>query len=194
MAKWLKSGNHKLGSNIKIWSITAGYNICGRECVGCYAMKAQNGRFGKAVSKARELRYYFSKKPEFVETISKEIKQSRCEFVRVHESGEFYSQNYIDSWVKIAEENSDRKFYAYTKRLKHFDFSKLTTLDNFVVIDSFKFGGLNYGKLEDVVALAEKNNSFVCPDYATKEIICGVSCTYCMSKEAQANGVCFVKH
>jgi hypothetical protein len=40
--------------------------------------------------------------------------------VRLHDSGDFYSQEYLDAWKKIAQALPDMVFYAYTKSL-HLD-------------------------------------------------------------------------
>ena len=37
--------------------------------------------------------------------------------VRIHVGGDFFNQDYFDAWVKMAEQNLDRLFYAYTKSL-----------------------------------------------------------------------------
>ena len=36
---------------------------------------------------------------------------------RIHSSGDFFSQAYFDSWVKVAERHSESIFYAYTKAI-----------------------------------------------------------------------------
>jgi hypothetical protein len=38
---------------------------------------------------------------------------------RIHESGDFYSQEYFDAWVKVARQNPEILFYAYTKALPY---------------------------------------------------------------------------
>jgi hypothetical protein len=39
--------------------------------------------------------------------------------VRIHMSGDFYSQDYFDMWLRICEKNQDVEFWAYTKSLKY---------------------------------------------------------------------------
>lgn len=36
---------------------------------------------------------------------------------RIHVGGDFFSQDYFDAWLKVAENNPNRIFYAYTKSL-----------------------------------------------------------------------------
>ena len=38
--------------------------------------------------------------------------------VRIHSSGDFFSQMYFDAWVKVAKLMPEKIFYAYTKSLK----------------------------------------------------------------------------
>lgn len=191
---WLKNGNHKLHKGVKVWNLPAGMKTCNRVCEGCYAIKAEKGRYGKAVIEAREKRYQLSLSPDFVPAISGEISRARsAKYVRVHESGDFYSQEYINDWVEIAKQNPSMVFFAYTKRMKHFDFTEMQNLSNFVLIDSLKFGGLNYDIKENIQALHEKTGAMVCP-YDKPDTVCGLTCTYCMTKEAQDKGVLFIKH
>ena len=191
--KLLTQGNHKLGKNIASFSLPAGQDVCGRVCPGCYALKAQTQY--PAVLPSRQTKLLASKKPNFVSLMVDSIGCLKPEFVRVHDSGEFYEQKYIDKWVDVAKQCPAVTHYAYTKRLKEFNFKQLLAQPNFVLIDSMHSGKLNYGKLED-----KPKGMFLCPDYKgssvkiTGEQICGGLCTYCMTKDAEATGVWFVKH
>jgi hypothetical protein len=57
--------------------------------------------------------------------------------VRVHDSGDFFSQEYLDAWFDIARMYPKKKFYAYTKSL-HLDRSRRP--ENFQIVQSV--GGL----------------------------------------------------
>ena len=37
--------------------------------------------------------------------------------VRVHESGDFWTENYMKAWMMVAQERPNQKFYAFTKSL-----------------------------------------------------------------------------
>lgn len=184
--KLIQKGNAKL-HNMYMFNLPATKDICGRICPGCYAIKEQV-RF-PIVVEARNKRLEASKQEDFVATVVKEISSLRTKpkYFRTHASGEFYSQEYIDKWSIIADKFPDITFYAYTKRLKHFDFSSLQNKENFVLINSLQFTKLNYGKKEEA-----PEGAFMCP--STEGATCGESCTYCMSKTAQTNGVWFIKH
>ena len=170
-----------------MWNMPATTLQCGRICPNCYARR-EEARW-PAVRKAREARYQASLQPDFSSRIIAELKALRKppKYFRVHASSEFYSQSYVDSWYTIASSFPSITFYAYTKRLAHFDFSSLSSLPNFVLINSLHFRGLNYGPISSA-----PTDAFICPSHSGAT--CGDSCTYCMTKTAQANSVWFVKH
>lgn len=184
--KLIQKGNSKL-HNMYMFNLPATHAICNRICPGCYAAREQT-RF-PAILTARESRYTASIAPTFASTIISEINSLRTKppYFRIHASGEFYSQAYIDSWHTIASAFPSITFYAYTKRLAHFDFSSLSSLPNFVLINSLHFRGLNYGPISSAPA-----DAFICPSHSGAT--CGDSCTYCMTKTAQTNSVWFIKH
>ena len=188
--KLLQSGNSKLGKDILMFNIPADISICGRKCPGCYSYKAY--QIYPNVLPAQQKRYTASLQDNFVDIITTELqallKRKTYKYVRWHASaGEFYSQDYVNKVTAIAQAFPTVTFYAYTKRLKHFDFSILSSLPNFILINSLHFGGLNYGSISTA-----PTGAFICPSHTGAT--CGQSCTYCMSKLAQANSVFFPKH
>jgi hypothetical protein len=52
-----------------------------------------------------------------------DLDQLRPKRVRIHDSGDFFSQAYLDAWMRAAREFPRTRFYAYTKSL-HLDFSQ----------------------------------------------------------------------
>lgn len=191
MKKLIQKGNSKLGSKMVMFNLPANKEVCGRECKGCYAIKEQK-RFPTSVPQARQQRYEASLQLDFSSRIVAEISALRTPptFVRVHSSGEFYDQAYINKWATIAKKLPNVKFYAYTKRKKQFDFTKLEALDNFVLIDSFHYGRINYGKHDKA-----PKNAFICPEQKGANIQCGTDCTHCMVKgKADKIGVYFIQH
>ena len=42
-----------------------------------------------------------------------------CKSVRIHSSGDFYSQDYFDKWIDYCAENKDVEFWAYTKSINY---------------------------------------------------------------------------
>ena len=82
----------------------------------CYAKKG-NYRFN-SVEKGMSYRYELSKQENFIELIDKAIKKVKTEkqiYIRIHDSGDFYSPSYFQKWLEIAILNPSVRFYAYTK-------------------------------------------------------------------------------
>lgn len=72
-----------------------------------------------------------------------------CENVRIHASGDFYSQEYFDMWVKLAIDNPNVHFWAFTKSIAYWLLSKENIPSNLVLTAS-------YGGYQD--SLIEENN------------------------------------
>jgi hypothetical protein len=82
----------------------------------CYAKKGMY-RFGN-VERALSKRYEATKEENFVSRITDElakVKKDRQIYVRIHDSGDFYSPTYFAKWLEIARLNPSVRFYAYTK-------------------------------------------------------------------------------
>lgn len=188
--KLVQEGNSKLkDAGILMFNLPAGKETCGRVCAGCYAIKEQTRWPSVVVGRARRLEA--SKDASFPTRISAELakRKQRPKYFRVHSSGDFYSQEYVNNWITIAQQNPDIIFYAYTKRKKKFDFTALQALPNFVLINSLQYKRLNYGKLADAPA-----NAYICPDTKGSTTSCGVQCTYCMDKHAEQAAPYFIEH
>lgn len=88
---------------------------CGMCRSRCYAKK--NERFA-VVRKRREDNLAASKRDEFVEVMSSIIGnhfKGQPGFFRIHESGDFYNQEYLHAWFDIANMNTNVKFLAFAK-------------------------------------------------------------------------------
>lgn len=188
--KLIQRANMKLGGDTMMFNIPACLEVCGRVCDGCYSYKAY--RIYPNVLPAQERRLEASKRDDFATRVNEELSSLRQKpkYIRIHGSaGEFYSQKYINAWRDIVKKNHTVIFYAYTKRLKDFDFSKLQRLQNMVLIDSLHFGQINFNTKDNI-----PSGAFVCPAEKGK-IVCGIDCTWCMQKgKADAKGVFFIKH
>lgn len=95
----------------------------------CYALKAE--RQYPNCKPARERNLKASMKADFVELMTAYIRKACANkgyrnaesvVVRIHESGDFYNQEYFDKWVAIANNCKDLgnvHFMAYTKSVKY---------------------------------------------------------------------------
>ena len=96
----------------------------------CYAQKGAYNWIQKALT----IRYVATKDDNFIERIINELNGKRTKkqiYVRVHDSGDFYSPAYLDKWVTIAKALPNIRFYAYSK--SHDFFRNITLPDNFDV-------------------------------------------------------------
>jgi len=85
----------------------------------CYAQKGNYTRF-PVVQELMEQKYKISKSNTFIPLINEEIKKKKATHIRIHDSGDFYSPQYLNKWVDIATQNTNVIFYAYTKSIKFF--------------------------------------------------------------------------
>lgn len=122
-----------------------------------------------------------------------QLHRGRLHVCRIHSSGDFYSQNYIDMWHDIISRFPGITFYAYTKciGLPGFNFERIESNPNFNLINSIIDGKLNYGPRKEMEALAEQHDCLICPSVKShKEITCNQGCTHCFSNK----NVVFIKH
>jgi hypothetical protein len=61
-----------------------------------------------------EKRYQITKQSDFVNIMSVEIAKKKPDYVRVHDSGDYYSTAYLMKWLEIAAIHPQIKFYSYT--------------------------------------------------------------------------------
>ena len=81
----------------------------------CYAQKG--AYIWSNVSPAFEKRLKISMQDDFVDVMVAEIKKKNVEYVRVHDSGDYYDKRYLAKWFKIAELLPNVKFYSYTNEI-----------------------------------------------------------------------------
>ena len=130
----LSRGNKKLVPNkttaYAIWNLPA-IVTCPfrtRDCEKfCYARKAEKAY--PTCLPSRERNYNISLQDDFVFRmvltlleIRKNCRKDRL-IVRIHESGDFYSAEYVEKWIRIMDycKDEDITFIAYTKSFPFFD-------------------------------------------------------------------------
>lgn len=191
--------NRKLkAGGIVVFNLPTGIS-CGRMCADCYS--ARQEKLYKTALAKRLWNLEQSKMPDFADRIIQELTTGHCKnnpIMRWQEGGEFYSQEYVDKVTQVVRSVPAKTFYAYTKRLQEFDFSNLRALSNMILIDSCKYGPVNYGDPAEV-ATWKALGAYVCPvTKATKGITCNSGCTICTDPAnkagLEARGVVFHKH
>ncbi len=81
-----------------------------------------------------------------------------CENLRIHSSGDFFSQAYFNMWVQIARDNPNVNFWAFTKSIQYWLNSIDMIPDNLLLTAS-------YGGKQD--ELIEKYNLRYAKVYST---------------------------
>lgn len=81
--------------------------------------------------------------------------------VRLHVGGDFFNQKYFDAWLKVAELNPDRIFYAYTKSIQYW-VNRLGQIPNNLKLNA-SFGG----RQDNLIKLYNLKYAEVC--YSEKE-------------------------
>ena len=119
----LKKTSKLMGFKVVNFGLPAYKSITGRVicpmadgCIKfCYARKG--AYIWGNVKPAFEKRYELSKTDSFVSAIHAEIQSKKPKFVRVHDSGDYYSREYLAKWFKIAKQNPHVNFYSYTNMI-----------------------------------------------------------------------------
>ena len=116
----LKRTSKELGVRVFNFGIPAYKSASGKltcpfadECVKfCYAKKG--AYIWSNVQPAFEKRYQLTKTDEFIPAMIDEIVRKRPDYIRVHDSGDYYSPAYLEKWLRIARTFPEVKFYSYT--------------------------------------------------------------------------------
>ena len=130
------------------WGIPAyrssdGFKTCPNAAAcakGCYA--TMGAYLFSNVAKVFEQRLKLAQSPNFALIMNAEIKRRNVEKLRIHDSGDFFSKEYLERWLSIMRANPDCTFYAYTKMismLKQYQVDGLLP-DNFIVV--YSYGGV----------------------------------------------------
>lgn len=190
--KVLQAGNKKLSRDILIFNLPPGKSCLNcKECYKtCYARKAYKQYPNVKISWNYNLELAKNDPEKLFNSIVNQLKSTKKDIIRIHSSGDFFSQGYIDLWGKIIKSFPDKKFYVYTKVNKLLDFSNIRKLNNFNLIKSFIDGHLNYGSIDYCNKLVKNHGAFLCPATKGKGIRCGQDCNYCINNSRPV----FIEH
>jgi hypothetical protein len=107
------------------------------ECVKfCYAQKG--AYVWSNVKPAFEKRYELTRSDEFVSKMSDELFKKRPDYVRIHDSGDYYSKSYLQKWIDIANLFPEIKFYSYTNSVAMLKEANLPSNFDVIFSDSGK--------------------------------------------------------
>lgn len=139
------------------------FNTCPNAGICAAFCYAKNGTFMFSnVRKAHieKLELVLNNREKWIELINEELKLKKYinKFIRIHDAGDFFSEQYAIDWINFAKENPQCIFYTYTKEIKLFkDMGSLPK--NFIVIYSFG------GKQDYLINKENDRHSDVFPNY-----------------------------
>lgn len=115
----------------------------------CYATVGQQAFKSGVLRRARA--FLATQQYDFVPKMVQEVRRAIArgtQAVRIHDSGDFYSYDYMLSWFEIARANPSVRFYAYTKMIALVKRAHKAGLvpDNFRLIQSL--GGLTDARID----------------------------------------------
>ena len=128
-------GNNKLSKDIYTFSLPAGYSCpFAKDCLSkanrksgkiadgkdikfrCYSASTESLYNNVRRSRWKNYKLVRNKsKEELVKLILSSLPNAKI--IRIGVSGDFFSQEYFDSWLIVAKQRKDILFYAYTKAL-----------------------------------------------------------------------------
>ena len=115
----------------------------------CYASKG--AYIWSNVKPAFQRRLDATKQDNFPELMIAEILKLNASVIRIHDSGDFYSREYLHKWFKVMDSLPHIKFYAYSKSLPLFKGERLP--DNFTLIKSIG------GKRDDLIDITSDRHA-----------------------------------
>ena len=206
----LVNGNTKLGKGVWTWSTLAGdkeaaYKIaedlppvtiratCVCNCKGCYA---QSGCFNFPSTKlSLAIKTFIARAQlDFMRrAIIAQIKADGIRLCRIHASGDFFGDAYVDAWRQIVTACTECVFWTYTKNEKAEN--AFNDLRNINVVKSCIPGfGFNFGHCDYILAVYKAlldlgKDVYICRCGIDKNQHC-VNCKGCSKNEY----VLFIEH
>lgn len=119
--KLLIKGNSKLGKDIYNFSIPPLITCVGRSSIcsqRCYVMGCRGDGYLRRYPNvlATYMKNWFaSQDSDFVDKMVEEIKSKCPKYIRIHVSGDFYNNKYIEKWHEIVKACPDTRFKASTR-------------------------------------------------------------------------------
>lgn len=133
--RWLLTQNRELKA-IGVWNWTlpawAGrlpdgrtYNTCPSAGICRHVCYARNGTYLWPAVRGRHqanLAYVLDDLPGWEYAMTAELAARRYHgtWIRIHDSGDFFSDDYLRAWLRICKARPDNTFYAYTKEVDRF--------------------------------------------------------------------------
>jgi len=196
-----EGGNTKTGvsnsidENVLVWNLPPVACCPGAsECL-CYCYNADERTDKFPITKWCVNWYWTLYRPqESLILMESRIKSTSNPVIRIHSSGDFYSNEYINLWIKIIDNNPQAKFWAYTRSWRVTDLlpslEELHSLKNLQLFASADKDSLippPRGWRYCLVGTSERHpNLLNCPEqYDSNNLSC-VNCRICYSNHTES--------
>ena len=152
-AHWVKLSNGKK------------FNTCPNAGVCAAFCYAKSGTFmfkNVRAAHIKKLEMVLYKPEAWIDAMNNELAKTKYDkkYIRLHDSGDFFSEEYALNWFKIMIANPQCTFYAYTKEVELFKYKLSDQIpDNFILIYSFG------GKQDHMIDKDIDRNADVYTDY-----------------------------
>ena len=184
----LTNGNQKLGKGI--WAFGLPTSTCMHKTELCNKFcYAKKGSFTAPAPVAYyKKNYTLSLRSDFVSAILGEIQAYYCRYIRIHPSGDFYSQAYFDKWNTIAAASPNTIFLAYTR---NYEIDATYISPNFKLYYSIDDSTLKTNPTIHKFALVTKISGVVHMQRYDKYFICQSKCKVCKACFSGKINICF---
>lgn len=183
-AERMKKGNSKL-YNVLIFDLPAGENgTCRQTCNRCYALKAERMYPRTRTWRNDNYDLVINHTDYWIQLMRDQLDKTKLKTVRIHSSGDFFAQWYLDLWYEIISGYPEISFYAYTKNMDIIDFSNappnFNIIDSYIYIEGKRYK--NYGDKSFIDWIFTKDSTFyLCPAAGGDgSIKCNRDCDYCV--------------
>ena len=156
----------------------------------CYAVGAQVQWPGTKLGRFANLYMFMNHRETFKNKINSELAGNKRPIVRIHTSGDIFSQKYLNFLNEIIRDNPNKTFYTYTK-IGDLDYSGIDQNENFNRVNSvLPTGEKNYGDIDYVTKKSKELGIKICPASVAKKgtkVFCtsdsykgkGIKCSMC---------------
>lgn len=185
----MSKGNSKLDKSLLIFDLTAVETClnCSSCAKTCYARKSEMQY--PATHNKRLINTHLARNApeELYDMLYNQLAKTTRKTVRIHSSGDFFSNEYVMLWQQLALAFPHIQFYGYSKV-----FGILEVLEGFAALPNVNIvrsilpcGSKNYGSMEHIEGLQKRHGGFICPyGIEGKESVqCGTECTACFRND-----------
>lgn len=114
-----RPGNEKLSSEILVFGIPAVSScpgrteLCGGKKALCYATR--NHYRQRNVIVPRLENFVLANRPDFADLVQESLARHKQTEVRIHDSGDFFSEEYTEAWLRAIKKATGHRFFLLTR-------------------------------------------------------------------------------